>query len=127
MVRSFAAVICGYIVTGILIFATDQTFAATVPGFNDMPMPPRFYFLISICTDTLYSVLGGWTCAAIAKTRVRDRVLALIALGELVGVVSTIALWGTVPHYFSFALLVLYPPAVWIGSLFRKPPSAVLP
>ena len=93
MVRSFAAVICGYIVTGILIFATDQTFAATVPGFNDMPMPPRFYFLISICTDTLYSVLGGWTCAAIAKTRVRDRVLALIALGELVGVVSTIALW----------------------------------
>jgi len=63
----------------------------------------------------------------LAKTRVRDRVLALIALGELVGVVSTIALWGTVPHYFSFALLVLYPPAVWIGSLFRKPPSAVLP
>ena len=68
MVRSFAAVICGYIVTGILIFATDQTFAATVPGFNDMPMPPRFYLLISICTDTLYSVLGGWTCAAIANS-----------------------------------------------------------
>jgi hypothetical protein len=120
MWRSIAAVFFGYAVTGILIFGTDLIFAATVPGFSQMTMPPTYYFAVSIVTDTLYSVLGGWVCALIAKRRIRDHVLALIALGELVGVASTVAFWNHVPHYFSFALIVLYPPAVWIGSRLKK-------
>ncbi len=120
MWRSVAAVVSGYLITGVLIVATDQIFALTVPGFKQMAMPPDYYFAISIATDALYSAVGGWLCAAIAKKRVRDHVLALIVLGEAVGVASTIALWSTVPHYFSFALLAIYPPAVWVGSRFRK-------
>ncbi len=120
MWRSIAAVVFGYLITGVLIVITDQIFALTIPGFKQMAMPPDFYFAISIVTDALYSAAGGWTCAAIANRRVGDHVLALIVLGELVGVASTVALWGTVPHYFSFALLAIYPPAVWLGSKLKK-------
>jgi hypothetical protein len=120
MWRSIAAVVFGYLITGVLIVITDQIFELTIPGFKQMAMPPDFYFGVSIVTDALYSAVGGWTCAAIAKTRIRDHVLALIALGELMGVASTVALWQKVPHYFSFTLLALYPPAVWLGSRLRK-------
>jgi hypothetical protein len=128
MLRSVAAVVFGYLITGLLIVITDQIFELVIPGFKQMAMPPDSYFAISIVTDALYSAVGGWTCASIAKTRIRDHVLALIVLGELVGVVSTVALWNTVPHYFSFALLAIYPPAVWLGFKLKKanPDAAVL-
>ena len=120
MWRSVAAVFFGYVITGILIVATDQIFEAFIPGFRQMAMPRRDYLITSIVTDALYSVAGGWTCAAIARNRKREHALALIVLGEIIGIGSTIALWTTVPHYFSFALLLIYPPAVWTGSLLRK-------
>jgi hypothetical protein len=120
MWRSIAAVVFGYVITGVLIVITDQIFELTIPGFKQMAMPPDFYFAVSIVTDALYSAVGGWLCATIAKRRIQDHVLALIALGELVGVVSTVALWQTVPHYYSFVLLAIYPPAVWFGSKLRK-------
>ena len=120
MWRSIAAVVFGYLITGVLIVITDQIFELTIPGFRQMAMPPDFYFATSIVTDALYSAAGGWLCAVIAKTRVRDHVLALIVFGELAGVASTVALWSKVPHYFSFALLAVYPPAVWLGSKLKK-------
>jgi len=120
MWRSIAAVVFGYLITGVLVVITDQIFELTIPGFRQMAMPPDFYFAVSIVTDALYSVAGGWLCATIAKRRIREHTIALIILGEAVGLVSTIALWKTVPHYFSFALLAIYPPAVWIGSKLKK-------
>ena len=75
-------------------------------------------------TDAIYSALGGWTCAAIARINVEKHVekhvLALIVLGELVGLAATIVNWAIIPHYFSLGLMILYPPAVWIGGRLRK-------
>ena len=102
--------------TGLLIFSTDQLFAALIPGFKAMTTPPLYYFLISVVTDALYSIIGGFLCARIAHPPFRrNAMFSLILLGELVGVVSTIFLWKIVPHWWSFALLLLYPPAVWLG------------
>jgi hypothetical protein len=116
MLRNILAVIAGYVATGLLIFGTDQLFAALIPGFKSMTTPPLHYFLISVVTDTLYSIIGGFVCSRIAHPPVRrNATLSLIVLGELVGLVSTVFLWKLVPHWFSFALLLLYPPAVWLG------------
>lgn len=109
-------VLLGYAATGVLIFGTDQLFAVVIPGFRSMSMPPLYYFVVSIFTDTIYSVIGGLVCAKVAKAQARGATLGLIIFGELVGVLSTFYLWHTVPHYYSFALLIVYPPAVWIGS-----------
>jgi hypothetical protein len=59
-------------------------------------------------TDQLYARMG-------------PGIQGLIILGELMGVASTVYLWNTVPHYYSFFLLIVYPPAVWLGAKLKKP------
>jgi hypothetical protein len=126
MWRSVSAVVFGYIVIAALIHVTDLAFPAAIPGFRAMSMKPKNYFLISLATDTLYCVAGGWVCALIAKTKRQYHALALIVLAELIALVSAKTLWTVVPHYFSVAQLILTPVAIWIGSMLgrRRPPVA---
>ena len=116
MVRTILAVIVGFLFIGMLITGTDQIFAFGIDGFDTQADKPNYYYLISIATDNFYSIIGGWVCATIAKNDLRRSANGLIILGELAGVASTVFLWKTVPHYYSFALLILYPPAVLFGS-----------
>jgi hypothetical protein len=124
MVRNIAAVLAGYAVTGLLVVCTDQLFAVFMPGFKSMAKPPTSYFAVSLVTDTVYSAVGGYLCAWTARVPTRTATLGLIIFGEIIGVVSTIVFWKSVPHWFGFGLLILYPPAVWFGSrLTRSTPA----
>jgi hypothetical protein len=123
MVRNIVAVVAGYVAMGLLVVATDQVFAAVIPGFKSMPMPPAYYFVISLITDSVYAAVGGYLCSRIAQPPHRNATLGLIIFGELMGVATTIVFWKFIPHWFSFALLILYPPAVWIGSRLRGHPT----
>jgi hypothetical protein len=116
MGRLAAAVITGYLTIGLLVLLTDQIAAWTIPGFLAMSMPPANYFYTSLVTDSFYALIGGYLCAKIAHERSWSATVALIVLGEAIGLVSQIALWSTVPHWFGFALLITYPIAVWLGS-----------
>lgn len=120
MRQVIGAAIAGYVAIGILVVCTDQLFAVLVPGFKSMPMPPTYYFQVSLLTDTVYSILGGYLCAWLAGALARKATLWLMAIGEVLGVVSVIVFWSTVPHWFGFGLLIVYPPAVWVGSWLRS-------
>ncbi len=120
MLRKILAALLGYAFIGVLIAGTDQLYARTIPGFASMKTPPTWYFVISMLTDTIDTLLGGWICALISRGD-RHATLGLIVLGELMGIASTVYLWNTVPHYYSFFLLVVYPPAAWLGTKLRKP------
>jgi hypothetical protein len=120
MGRIVAAAVAGYVAIGILVVLTDQVFAAVIPGFKSMTTPPLYYFVASLGTDSLYSILGGYLCCVIARAGCRNATLMLMVLGEIIGVVSQVSLWQTVPHWFGIGLLILYPPMVWIGSLLRS-------
>jgi hypothetical protein len=120
MVRIVGAVLAGYAAVGVLVVLTDLIFAAVIPGFRAMAIPPLYYFEIVLCTDALYSVAGGYLCAAIASASLRKATLGLMIFGEIMGLVSTIVYWHTQPHWFALALLVLFPLAVWIGSSLRS-------
>jgi hypothetical protein len=116
MVRSILAIILGFAIIGVFVTATDQLFALALPGFEQLPVKPDKYYLISLVTSSLYSVIGGWTCAWIAKRNIRQHAIALVILGELAGIAALVALWNIVPHYYTLLLLVLYPPAVMLGA-----------
>jgi hypothetical protein len=123
MVRTALAVIGGYLAIGILVALTDFLFGQLVPGFKSMTRPPVYYFAVSLATDTVYSAFGGFLCARLAKDRASAATAGLAVIGELIGIVAQIALWKTVPHWFAFGLLILYPPAVFIGSRMGKKTS----
>jgi lysylphosphatidylglycerol synthetase-like protein (DUF2156 family) len=120
MVRTIGAVLAGYVAIGVLVVLTDLIFAAAVPGFRARTPPPLYYFAILTFTNTLYSIGGGYLCAACARASAGTATLGLMIFGEIMGVVSTVLSWHTQPHWFAFALLVLFPLAVWIGSRLRS-------
>jgi hypothetical protein len=120
MGRTIVGVIAGYLGIGALVAFTDMLFSRMVPGWKQMSQPPLYYFAVSLGTDFLYSILGGYVCAVIAADRKRSATVALIALGEVIGIVTQAMLWKTVPHWFGIGLLILYPAGVWIGSVLRS-------
>jgi hypothetical protein len=119
MVRIIGAVLAGYVGVGVLVVLTDMVFAAVIPGFRNMATPPLFYFEIVVFTDLLYSIGGGYLCAAIAGASARTATLGLIIFGEIIGIVSTVLAWRVQPHWFALALVVPYPLMIWIGSRLR--------
>jgi len=124
-VRTVIAVVGGFLGIGILIRITDMLFARLVAGW-DPKNPPLFYFAVSLGTDFLYSIVGGYLCALIAEEHRRKATLWLIVLGEVLGVAVQVALWGVVPHWYGIGLLILYPLGVWIGSSLRRSGTTAL-
>ena len=120
MLRTIVAVLVAYAFIGILIAGTDHFYGQQIRGFSTMKMPPIWYFLASMATDILYTFAGGWLCAVISLRDMRATV-GLIVFGEVMGIASTVYLWNTVPHFYSFYLLAVYPPAVWFGAKMRRP------
>jgi hypothetical protein len=120
MVRIIGAVLAGYVAVGVLVVLTDQFFALAVPGFRAAATPPLYYYVIVTFTTTLYSIAGGYLCAAIARAAARTATLGLMIFGEIMGVVATVLSWHAQPHWYAFGLLVLFPLAVWMGSRLRS-------
>jgi hypothetical protein len=117
-VRTVIAVFGGFLGIGILVRFTDMMFAQHVQGWNPKD-PPLYYFAVSLGTDFVYSIIGGYLCALIAEEHRRTATLWLIALGEILGVIVQVVLWSVVPHWYGIGLLILYPLGVWIGSGLR--------
>jgi hypothetical protein len=126
MLRSIGAVLAGYVSVGILVVLTDKIVGGMNPGdWNPGQPVPSYYFVVSIFTAPIYSVFGGYLCAWLAKPHVISKcVLGLIIFGEIMGVASTVMTWKVAPHWYSFALLVLFPPCVWLGGLLRTRKTA---
>jgi hypothetical protein len=118
-VRTVIAVISGFLGIGILVRFTDMMFARMIQGWNPKD-PPSYYFAVSRVTDFIYSIIGGYICALIAEEHRQKATLWLIVLGEVLGVVVQVVLWGIVPHWYAIGLLILYPLGVWIGSRLRS-------
>ncbi len=116
--RTVIAAVSGFLGIGLLVRITDMLFARLVQGWNPKN-PPLYYFALSLGTDFLYSIIGGYLCALIAEEHRQKATLWLIFVGEVIGVVAQTVLWRVVPHWYGIGLLVLYPLGVWIGSKLR--------
>ncbi len=115
MWRIPAAVLAGCVFIGVLVAITDQIFGMVIPGFKLTTMPPLYYFGISLLTDFVYSIAGGYLCAWIARERAWPATIALMVFGDTIGLVSQVVLWKMVPHWYGLTLLVLFPIGVWLG------------
>jgi hypothetical protein len=120
MLRSILAVLAGWLAVGVLVVLTDGVLHKMYPNdYVHGKVPPDNLMMVSLATATLYSVLGGYITARLARHRPWHHILGLIVWGEVMGIVSFIFSRGQVPDWYSLALLALWFPAVCIGGYLR--------
>jgi hypothetical protein len=120
MLRSAGVVLGAYILIGVLVVATDYVVGGLKPGdISPGQPPPAAYFVVSIITAPIYSAIGGYVCAVLAKAKPMQHVVALICFGQLMGIASVVMFWGKQPLWYGLGLLVLYPIMVWAGCKLR--------
>ncbi len=115
--RIILAIVVGYVADAILVAAAEYLCLRLVPGIQ--AAPPRYCFIVDLITQCLYTVIGGYLCCMVAQPSRRAAMAGLMALGVLVGTASLVTSWRTEPHWYGIALLVVYPPCVWMGWKLR--------
>jgi hypothetical protein len=116
MLRAILGVAVGYLLITMLVRMTDGVFLMSIQGFLAMPTLPTYYFALSLITDSLYSLLGGYICSTVAQTWARKAISGLAITVALIGLSSQVTLWNTVPHWFGIGLLIVSPVFIWMGG-----------
>lgn len=115
MGRVLLAVIAGYMTDAILVLFTEMLLAR----FLRTTKLHFFYFWIDLVTQCLYTIIGGYICCLMARSR-KAAMAGLIGTGIVVGAFSLSTSWKTEPHWYGIALLAVYPFCVWIGWTLRR-------
>jgi hypothetical protein len=120
--RSVIAVVVGFVVIGVLAMGTDAILKAAVPqifGPNDRVGSLPWLLFIQLYVF-VYAVFGCWLTARLAPNRPMRHALILGALGLVLNVAGTIALWDRMPAWYHIVALALVMPAAWLGGRIRE-------
>jgi hypothetical protein len=117
MLRSIAVVAGSYLLSVILVFATDPLLSLIYPGeFAPGHIPSNASLLASTGLFVIVSILCAWLCARFAASRVSRHVLWFFIIGEVMGIVAIIPNWSKGwPHWYWLSWLLTWPVSCWIG------------
>ncbi len=122
MLKSAAAVIGSYLLSIVLVLATDPLLSRLFPGdFVRGRVPTTPPLLLGTAFFVVISVLCSWLCARMAPLRPGLHVLWFFLLGEVLGIASVIPNWSKGwPHWYWLAWLLTWPASCWIGLRCAK-------
>lgn len=130
MLKSIAIVVGSYLLSIVLVLASDPLLSRIFPGDfvrgrvpSDTALASSTVFFVGI------SILCAWLCARFAPSRAGRHVLWFFVIGEVMGIGTTIPNWSKGwPHWYWLSWLLTWPVSCWIGLLAAKrrtaPPSA---
>lgn len=124
MLRSLALVFGCYVLSVLLVLATDPLLSALFPGdFAQGRIPSELPLMASTGLFIGISILCAWLCARHAPARPARHVLWFMVLGELLGIAATIPNWSKGwPHWYWLSWLLSWPLSCWLGlHLARRP------
>jgi len=116
MGRSILAVILGYLVVAI---ATMVTFAIAFPNPDSAQLPSISLMLFLLGAGVLYTIIGGYVTAFIARKAEIKHTLALGSLMVILGIISMIATFGKEPLWFQLVLIITPIPSALAGGYLR--------
>jgi peptidoglycan/LPS O-acetylase OafA/YrhL len=127
--RSFGAVLGGFVVILVLSTAVDVILHATgvFPPWGKPMSDPLF--ALATAYRIVISIFGCYIAARLAPDRPMRHALALGVFGVVVSTVATIVTWNRGPefgpHWYPIALILVAMPCAWIGGKLgeRKIPS----
>src|SRR4051812_47308731 len=119
MWKSVAVVVGSYILSVVLVLASDPILSRIFPGdFIRGNIPSNTALMASTVLFVLASILCAWICARFAPSRAEKHVLWFFILGEVMGIGATIPNWNKGwPHWYSLAWLLTWPVSCWIGLM----------
>jgi hypothetical protein len=119
MLRSIAVVIGCYLLSIVLVLATDPLLSRLFPGdFVSGRVPSNNALIASTTLFVVISIFCAWLCARLAPGRAPRHVLWFFAIGEVMGMAATIPNWSKGwPHWYWLSWLLTWPLSCWIGLL----------
>jgi hypothetical protein len=122
MLRSLAVVIGSYILSVILVLATDPLLSRIFPGdFVRGRVPSENALLASTALFVVVSILCAWVCARFAAGRPALHVLWFFIIGEVMGIVAAIPNWSKGwPHWYWLSWLLSWPVSCCIGWVLGR-------
>ena len=117
MLKSIAVVVGSYLLSVVLVIATDPLLSRLFPGdFEKGRIPSNTALMASTACFAVVSVICAWVCARFAPDRAARHVLWFFILGEVMGIVAIIPGWNKGwPHWYGLSWLVIWPVGCWIG------------
>ena len=125
MLKSIAVVVGCYLLSVVLVLATDPLLSRLFPGdFVRGRVPSNAALMASTAFFVVISILCAWLCARFAPGRAARHVLWFFILGEVMGIAATIPNWSKgFPHWYWLSWLLSWPVSCWIGLLLARRPA----
>jgi hypothetical protein len=122
MLKSIVVVVGSYLLSVILVLATDPLLSRLFPGeFVRGRIPSSVALATSTALFVLISILCAWVCARFAPARVGRHVLWFFVIGEVMGIGATIPSWNRGwPHWYGLSWLLTWPVSCWIGLMLGR-------
>src|SRR5271157_4200114 len=119
MLKSIAVVVGSYLLSVVLVLATDPLLSRLFPGdFVKGRVPSDTALVSSTALFVIVSVLCAWLCARFAPRRPARHVLWLLVVGEAMSIVATIPNWNKGwPHWYWLSWLLTWPVSCCVGLL----------
>jgi hypothetical protein len=122
MLKSIVVVIGSYLLSVVLVFATDPLLSRIFPGdFVKGRVPSDAALITSTALFVVVSILCAWLCARWAPGRAARHVLWFFILGEVMGIAATIPNWSKGwPHWYWLSWLLIWPVSCYAGLLLGR-------
>ena len=122
MLKSIAVVLGSYLLSVVLVLATDPLLSRLFPGdFVRGRVPSDEALVASTALFVVVSILCAWLCARFAPGCAARHVLWFFVLGEVMGIGATIPNWSKGwPHWYWLSWLFTWPVSCWIGLLLAR-------
>jgi hypothetical protein len=122
MFKSIAIVLGSYLLSVVLVMATDPLLSRLFPGdFVKGRIPSDTALITSTGLFVVVSILCAWLCARFAPVAAPRHVLWFFVIGEVMGIGALIANWSNGwPHWYLLSWLLTWPVSCWIGLLLAR-------
>jgi hypothetical protein len=119
MLKSIAVVAGSYVLSVVLVLATDPLLSRLFPGdYVRGRIPSSTALITSTALFVIISILCAWICSRFAPSRAARHLLWFLIIGEVMGIASIIPNWSKGwPHWYWLSWLLTWPVSCWIGFL----------
>jgi len=119
MLKSIAVVVGSYVLSIVLVLASDPLLSRLFPGdFVRGHVPSDNALIASTASFVVVSIFCAWICARFAPSSPARHVLWFFVIGEVMGIAATIPNWSKGwPHWYWLSWLLTWPVSCWIGAM----------